>query len=61
MNRRSLGVFSVLLLYGFLTESDCLAQDRSLKKINWGVTSLSALNEADPSPGVQDDVREASE
>jgi hypothetical protein len=61
MNRRSLGVFSVLLLYGFLTESDCLAQDRSPKKINWGVTSLSTLNEADPSPGAQDDVREASE
>jgi hypothetical protein len=61
MNRRSLGVFSVLLLYGFLTEPDCPAQDRSLKKINWGVTSLSALNEADPSLGAQDDVREASQ
>jgi ABC-type nitrate/sulfonate/bicarbonate transport system substrate-binding protein len=44
MNRRWLGVFSALLLYGFLTESDCLAQDRPLKKINWGVTSLSAGN-----------------
>ncbi len=33
MNRLWLGVFSGLLLYGFLTESDCLAQDRSLKKL----------------------------
>jgi NitT/TauT family transport system substrate-binding protein len=44
MNRFWLGIISGLLLYGFLTESDCLAQDRYLKKINWGVTSLSAGN-----------------
>jgi NitT/TauT family transport system substrate-binding protein len=44
MNRLWLGIVSALLLSGFVTESDCLAQNRSLKKINWGVTSLSAGN-----------------
>ena len=31
-----------LLLYSFAFNAQSLAQDRPLKKINWGVTSLSA-------------------
>jgi NitT/TauT family transport system substrate-binding protein len=33
-----------LLIYVFIFHSQSLAQDRPLKKINWGVTSLSAGN-----------------
>ena len=61
MNRLWLGILSALLLSGFVTESDCLAQDRSLKKVNWGVTCFRRGTKADPSLGAQDDVREASE
>src|ERR1043166_3478039 len=39
-----MGRFSVfaLLIYLFAFDTTCLAQDRPLKKLNWGVTTLSA-------------------